>query len=68
MWHGWIDSARALPGCAELARAGHVSTWEAQTWNPDAQTTHEYNTWAANPWERGTSSARKRVKRDDDKW
>lgn len=64
--HG--EQARATAGCGELARAGPVFGWEAQTRIPDTRSANECRTWTANPWEAGTSGTNKRVKRDDDNW
>jgi hypothetical protein len=59
--HG--DHSRATAICGELARAGPVSGWEAQTRIPD-----ENGTWTTNPWEAGISRPGKRIKRDGDNW
>ena len=69
-WDGGArgDHGRATAVCGELARAGPVSSWEAQTRIPDTRSAYENRTWTANPWEAGTSRPGKRVKRDDDNW
>ena len=69
-WDGGArgDHGRATAVCGELARAGPVSGWEAQTRIPYTRSAYENITWTTNPWEAGTSHTGKRVKRDDDNW